>query len=126
MAGKVEGRESMQSVREPRVGELVADAASFGGRDDEAALAQTGQVVRQVGPSGAEPIGELGGIAGSVEEVHEDAPASRVRERSADPTEGREVDAESGYSHDLTIQPGMYAARGSVGRVGPGPVGRAS
>ncbi len=99
MAGKVERGEDAQGLGEAGVGELVADAASFGGRGDEAALAQAAQVVRQVRAGGAEAIGELGGIAGSVEEVDEDAPARRVGESGTHAAEGCEIEGKSRYSH---------------------------
>lgn len=103
VAGEVEGGERPEGFGEAGIGEVVADPATFGGRGDEAALAEAGQMVGEVGSGGAEAIGELGGIAGAVEEVEEDPPAGRVGERGPDSTESAEVDRRCRYSHELTI-----------------------
>jgi hypothetical protein len=109
VAGEVERREVVQGFGESSIGELIADPATFRGRGDETALPETSQMVRQVGTGGAEPIGEFCWIAGSVEEVDEDAPAGRVGESRADAAESAEVEGRTGYSHDSTIQQRLYA-----------------
>jgi hypothetical protein len=87
VAREVEARKDAKCFREARVSEFVPHSAAFRDRGDKAALAEAGQMVGKVGSGGAEAIGELGRIAGSVEEIDEHPPTGRVGERGPDPTE---------------------------------------
>lgn len=99
MAGQVEGCQGMERFGEAGISELVPHAPAFCRRGDQTAPAKTGQVVREVGSGRPEALREFGRISRSVDEVDQDAPAGRVRERGSDPTESREIECEVRYSH---------------------------
>jgi hypothetical protein len=102
---QVERRKDSKRVPEPWIGKVVADASSLRGGGYEATLTQTGEMVRQVGPSGVEGIGHLAGIGGAVKECDEDAAPCGVRERETDAAKRPEVQCRYRYSHSCTIQP---------------------
>lgn len=112
-SGKVERREQAKGVTEPGVGELVADPAAFGSRGDQPALAQTGQVVREVGARCAELMGEVGGIGGTLHQHHQHPASSGVSEGPSDSAEKTQVDVSVGRheSHEAMIQRSLYVDR---------------
>ncbi len=97
-AGQVEQGEQGERVAQAGVGELVADAASLGGGGDQAAVAQAGEVIGEVGAAGAEVVGELGRVGRPAEELHEDAPPCGVGEGGAHPVEHMKAAAEAALS----------------------------
>jgi hypothetical protein len=101
---QVERRKDSKRVAEAWIGEVIADASSLRGGGHEATPAQTGEVIRQVGPSGVEGVGHLAGIGGAVKERDEDAAPRGVRERETDAAKRLEVQCWCRYSHGCTRQ----------------------
>lgn len=64
-------------------------------------------MVGQVRPRRAGHVRELGGVAGTVEELDQHPPPGRIRECSADSRQHFEIDQRP-YSHGLTIQLYLY------------------
>lgn len=69
------GEQMLQGVAEAFVGELVAGAAPVRSGDDQAAVAQAGQIVGQPSAGDIERVGENGGVTGASRR------ASRIRQR---------------------------------------------
>ena len=65
------------------VGELVAGTPSDRYRDDQAAVAQAHQVVRQPGPGDLQGIGEVGGMGRGLAQGEKDPAADHLMQGAA-------------------------------------------
>ena len=74
-----------QGLGKVTVGDLVANEAALALGDDQAAASQARQMVRHVGSTRAEQIGQFGGVGRPGEESHQDPPPSDVSERRPTP-----------------------------------------
>ena len=99
------GAQVVERVAEAFVGQFVAGAAAVGHGDDQAAVAQAGQVVRQPGAGDAEGVGEVGGVGGGLAQGEQDPAADRVGERAAEPGQHLDVGGNSQHTHDSTRNP---------------------
>lgn len=88
--------------REAWIGQLVADPAPFAGGGHQPAAAQTGEMVRDVGLGEPELLGELGGVARSVEQQDQELPAGLVGQCGADTSQGVEINR--GREHGIIVQ----------------------
>ena len=91
-----------ERIGEALVGEVVADTPTFGGGGDEPALAQAGEVVREIGSGREQLLGQLRRVAGPVKETDQDPLSGRVRQRGTDAPQRPEID-DIRYSYCCTI-----------------------
>ncbi len=70
--GQDDAEQIGQGVSEPGVGQLVANPATFGYRDDQSATAKTLQVVGQTLSRDVEPFGQVSRIARAYFECEHD------------------------------------------------------
>lgn len=85
-----------------RVGDLIPGLTTFRLRDDDAAPAQAGEVVRHVRPGEVEVAGKLSRVTRLPEEGEQDAGSSRVGHRSTQPV--HDVHPRGKGQHTVTIQ----------------------
>ena len=76
-----------ERVREPLVGQFVAQPTTFGGRDHQSATSEARQVIRHRLPREVELLREVGRVRGRLQEGHQDASPCFVGQRV---TESRE------------------------------------
>jgi hypothetical protein len=89
------GAQVVERVTEAFIGEFVAGASAVGGGDDQAAVTQAGQVVRQPGAGDVQRVGEVGGIGGCFPQGEQDAAADRIGECPAEPDQDLDVGGNS-------------------------------
>lgn len=76
-------KEVVQGMGEGFVDQLVADLPTTGVRAHESAVAQAGEVVRNVLSSEPEPVGEPGGVVGSFQEGQQQTAPGGVGQRAS-------------------------------------------
>src|SRR6185503_18167532 len=67
------GAQVVERMAEAFVGELIAGATAVGDGDDQATVAQAGQVVRQPGAGDGQCVGQIGGVGGGLAQGEQDA-----------------------------------------------------
>lgn len=92
----------VQGVPQTGVCQLVTHASPNGHGDDEAAVAQTGKMIRQPGTGDLQLIGQIGWMCGSLTESQQDATTNRLGERATEP--GQRVDVRGNGQHLLKVQ----------------------
>jgi hypothetical protein len=88
LGGQRHTSQQSQDLGEVTVGDLVTNEATLTLGDDQAAASQARQMVRHVGSTRAEQIGELGRVGRAVEESHQDPTPGAVSKRRPHPGEG--------------------------------------
>lgn len=83
------------------IGELVASTTAVRYANDQAAVPQAREMVRQPGTGDLQGVGEVGRVAGPLLQGRQDPAADRIGQRAAEPRQG--LDVSGGSQHTTTM-----------------------
>jgi len=89
--GQVETDQRAQRISQAAIGQLVSNLSALSNARYQPTPAQARQVIGDIRPAGAEGVGQIGRIRGSIHQYGQDAPSGGVGQGCSDSIQGVEV-----------------------------------